>query len=154
MHRPVRPTLAAILCLLGLIAVAPACSDTGSDSASGTSSTTSPEPTTTGPTSTTTSPDEGPLFFESGEEAMAHLVDAWKAGDRDEAARGATDDAVDSLFLTPPEGYEKYGACGSAEFGQQMCTYRNRSAGGFVNFQMAEETEGWIVENTVVDQAG
>jgi len=153
MHRPVRSFVLAALCVLGLAVVAPACSDSGSDSGSDTT-TTSTGPPTTGPTSTTTSPDEGPLFFPSGEEAMAHLVDAWKAGDRDEAARGATDDAVESLFLTPPEGYEKYGACGSAEFGQQMCTYRNRSAGGFINFQMAEEPEGWIVENTVVDQAG
>jgi hypothetical protein len=152
MRQPVRSVVLAALFLLGLAVVAPACSD--SDSGSDPSTTTSTVPTTTGSTTTTTSPDEGPLFFSSGEEAMAHLVDAWKAGDRDEAARGATDDAVDSLFLTPPEGYEKYGACGSAEFGQQMCTYRNRSAGGFINFQMAEEPEGWIVENTVVDQAG
>jgi hypothetical protein len=154
MSRPVRSTVLVALCVLGLVAVAPACSDTGSDSGSDTSSTTSTEPTTTEPTSTTTSPDEGPLFFPSGEEAMAHLIDAWKAGDRATALRGASEDAVDSLFLAPPEGYEKYGACGSAEFGQQMCTYRNRSAGGFINFQMAEEPQGWIVEGTVVDQAG
>jgi hypothetical protein len=145
------PLGSVVLCVL-LAVVAPACSD--DDPGADPTTTASTGPTTTGSTTTTTSPDEGPLFFPSGEEAMAHLVDAWKAGDRDEAARGATDDAVDSLFLTPPEGYEKYGACGSAEFGQQMCTYRNRSAGGFINFQMAEEPEGWIVENTVVDQAG
>jgi len=152
MRHPVRSVVLAALCLLGLAAVAPACSDT--DPGSAPSTTASTGSTTTGPTSTTTSPDEGPLFFPSGEEAMAHLVDAWKAGDRATALRGASEDAVDSLFLTPPEGYEKYGACGSAEFEQQMCTYRNRSAGGFINFQMAQEPEGWIVENTVVDQAG
>jgi hypothetical protein len=148
MPRPVRSAVLT-LCVLGLVAVAPACSDTGSDSGSGTTSTTSTEPT-----STTSSPDEGPLFFPSGEEAMAHLVDAWKAGDRATALRGASPDAVDSLFLTSPEGYEKYGACGTAEFGQQLCAYRNRSAGGFIQFQMSQEPEGWIVENTVVDQAG
>jgi hypothetical protein len=140
----------ALLVAVGLAALVGAgCSDddptAGAASSSSTSETTTTIPTTTAPP---------PLFFPTGEEAMEHLAQAWKAGDQVEATRGAAPEAVASLFATPSEGYAKYGACGSAEFGQQLCTYRNRSAGGFIQFQMAQVPEGWMVEMVTVDQGG
>jgi hypothetical protein len=143
----------AALLAVGLVALLGAgCSDDdpAADRSTSSSDPSTSETTTTQPT--TTAPP--PLFFPTGEEAMDHLAQAWKAGDAVEATRAAAPEAVESLFATPPDGYAKYGACGSAEFGQQLCTYRNRTAGGFIQFQMAERPEGWTVEAVTVDQAG
>jgi hypothetical protein len=157
MRNPVK-TVFFVASLVAAVSFAAGCSDGGSHNADrpgATPSETAKSTTTGPPTSTPTTAVPAPdLFFPSGQEAMDHLVQAWKTGNRPEALRGAAADTVDALLAVPSDGYAPYNQCGTAEFGQQLCAYRNRGHGGFIQFQMDQEPQGWTVTSVMVDPGG
>jgi hypothetical protein len=106
--------------------------------------TAAPAPATTvyAPTSPLSSPDA----------AAAHLVSAWAAGDRAEAARVATPAAVSTLFASPyPAGYIQPRGCTDASVNPGTCTYRNTQTNGIYEIGVSHVPAGWYVTSVTVE---
>ncbi len=116
-----------------------------------TTASTTTVPSTTA--STTTAPPGPALAFPAPREAIDHLVDAWRAGDRAAALAGAELPAVDALFAQPSDGYDLYG-CDSGEFSTSTCNFRNRSTGGYAQVTAKQGPGGWVVISVFVSTDG
>ena len=116
--------------LIALVILTAACSDDdepASSSTSTSSSTTVEVPGSIGPGATsTTSAGQSPGITRqtTPDGAAVHLFQAWKRGDRRDAARFSSSSAVDSLFAHPyAEPEPAFDGC-AAEADHHNCTYR------------------------------
>ena len=107
--------------------------------------TAAPTTTTTAAPATTTvalAPVSSPLA------AADALLGAWRAGDRQAAARVATPDAVAALFAGPPRAYSDRG-CQDPLNGASACAFGAGS--GLIQLQTINVPAGWIVESVTVN---
>ena len=124
-------------------------SSSGTDRPAGTRASRSTVPaTTTAPAATTpttptsASPPTTPVGYPSARDAATHLLDAWRAGDRVAAARGADPVAVAMLFAVPVGQVVDRG-CDTGEFDTSSCQYK--VGGGGLQLDMERRPAGWAV---------
>jgi hypothetical protein len=84
----------------------------------------------------------------SQDQAGAHLVAAWKAGDRAAALTDATPAAVEVVFAQPfPAGGVQARGCASAVAGPSSCIYRILATGGLLDLSAVSASGGWLVSD-------
>jgi len=136
--------------LLALAPLASACSSSGDDSptisSSGATGTTVVAVTTlatTIPIALQPQPDPG--------SAAGALIDAWKAGDEAGAATVAPADAVQALFAVGmPSSVEARG-CSDAKYDPAQCVFRTDV--GEVQIRTTMQGDGWVVDQARVTAA-
>ncbi|HEX3540940.1 MAG TPA: hypothetical protein VHT75_10925 [Acidimicrobiales bacterium] len=80
--------------------------------------------------------------------AAAHIVAAWKAGDRAAAAADATPAAVAAVFAQPfPAGGVQARGCSSAVAGPSSCIYRVLANGNLLSLSALPVSGGWIISD-------
>jgi hypothetical protein len=81
----------------------------------------------------------------SRDAAAAHLIAAWRAGDRAAAAADALPAAVAALFAQAyPPGDVQFRGCSVAAAGPSSCDYRILGTGGLLEVSVVEGTGGWL----------
>ena len=105
-----------------------------------TSTTTTPRSTTAVPT-TTALPK--PVGAPTAEDASAHLYQAWKTGNRADAATVASAEAIDGIWATPPGDFYLYNHCDAGDFTTGGCLYRGNS--GTIQFDLTKVGTNWVV---------
>lgn len=166
---------ASALAVALLVSIAPACSGGNDNSArtakqspsrpdrpaTTTAGPTTPPPTTPTPTTptpttlppTATAPPGPAMYFPSHEAASDHLFMAWQDGDRAEAVKGATTEAVDALFSVPSAGWQRYyygGYCDTGEFDQGTCNYRSDTQ--YARVLSTHTPPGWQVTSVKISE--
>jgi hypothetical protein len=84
----------------------------------------------------------------SQDQAAAHLVAAWKVGDRAAALTDATPAAVDAVFAQPfPAGGVQARGCSEAVAGPSSCIYRIFATGGLLDLSAVAVSGGWSISD-------
>ncbi len=168
MHARMAMARGSVLAVALVLAVAASCSS-GNDNSARTTKQSPARPgpastTTAGPTTTaasTTAPTTPPataapaptMYFPTHEAAADHLFAAWQAGDRGEALKGATVEAVDALFAVPPSGWQRYyygGYCDTGEFDQGTCNFRSDTQ--YARVLSTHTPPGWQVTSVKISE--
>ena len=80
--------------------------------------------------------------------AAAHIVAAWRAGDRVAAAADASPAAVAAVFAHPfPAGGVQARGCSSAVAGPSSCIYRILANGNLLSLSAVPVSGGWIISD-------
>lgn len=80
--------------------------------------------------------------------AAAHIVAAWKAGDRAAAAADASPAAVAAVFAQPfPAGGVQARGCSSAVAGPSSCIYRILANSNLLSLSAVSVPGGWIISD-------
>ena len=82
----------------------------------------------------------------SADDASAHLIAAWKSGDRAAALTDATPAAVAALFAKPyPSGGVQFRSCSTAVAGPSDCAYRNYDDDSLIDLSAVSVPGGWMI---------
>lgn len=141
LHRiPLPLAAAAVIVLVALTG----CSSGGSSARPPTTAPTVAATTTTAMPTTTVYQPSSPQKTQDA--AAAHLVAAWKAGDRVSALTDATPAAVDSTFAQPyPAGGVQFRSCSNAVAGPSFCDYRIFATGALLELSVSMTPGGWEI---------
>lgn len=140
-----RRRLGSALALVLLAAVG-ACTAGSAGSTATTLPITTAAPTTTTSTVAPTTVFQPTAPQKTREDAAAHLVAAWRAGDRAAALADASPDAVAAVFaMAYPAGGVQARGCSSAVAGPSSCIYRLFVSNALLSLSAIQAAGGWYI---------